>query len=83
MVNPGQFQQARTIDDAWGAVDPRPLRPGDPRYVDCSSVRSNALKKIKTTLQFHTRAGRDLHLLNLIGIKALKWNSDVGEGVAG
>lgn len=26
-------------------------------------MRSNALKKIKTTLQFHTRAGRDLHLL--------------------
>ncbi|MGK7875540.1 MAG: hypothetical protein AB4426_20245 [Xenococcaceae cyanobacterium] len=63
MANPKQFEPARNIDDAWSAVDAFPLKPGDPRYVDCSRVRGDTQKQIKRMLNRHSRAERDLHLL--------------------
>ena len=57
------FQPARNIDDAWSAVDVFPLKPGDPRYIDCSPVRGDTLSRIRRMLTRHVSAGRDLHLL--------------------
>ncbi len=58
-----KFKPARNIDDAWAAVDAFPLEPGDPRYVDCSAVRNDAMRQIERMLNRHAKAGRDLHLL--------------------
>ncbi len=57
------FRPARDMDDAWIAVDEFPLKPGDPRYMDCSRVRGNTRKLITRYLKLHYKAGRDLHLL--------------------
>jgi len=57
------FKPARNLDDAWIAVDAFPLKPGDPRYLDCSEVRGDTLKRIKRMLQRHWRSELDLHLL--------------------
>ncbi len=57
------FQPAQNIYEAWDAVHPFPLEPGDPRWVDCSRLRGDALSQIRRMLYRHTRSGRDLHLL--------------------
>ena len=63
MVNHTEFEPARNIDDAWNAVDAFPLKPGDPRYVDCSAVRGETQRKFQRMLNRHRIANKDLHLL--------------------
>ena len=59
-----QFKPAVNIDDAWGAVDAFPLKPGDPRYVSCSEIRgADTVRKIERMLNRHIQRDIDLHLL--------------------